>query len=131
MDSRLSDATSLFVADLRATGAHAWFPRLAYQMPLEYIESNYADGFLDPRWSGLVYYVADELQDWVIHRLWMDVQQPTNWPVCPRHPTTHPLKPIEREDQAVWICPADGELIAAIGSSPSAAWLYRGRPAAG
>jgi hypothetical protein len=59
---------------------------------------------------------ADHAQDWMIHELGLHRLLPTNWPVCPRHSTTHPLTPIERDNAAVWLCPLDDVVIAPIGS---------------
>jgi hypothetical protein len=58
---------------------------------------------------------AEDVQDWMVHYLWQE-RMPTNWPVCPRHSSTHPLTPVERDDAAVWICPDDQVVIAPIGS---------------
>ena len=58
--------------------------------------------------------VADQVQEFVIEELWR--QAPTNWPPCPRHPRTHPLKATAQDDTAVWVCPVDDSLVAVIGT---------------
>ncbi|GAA2760576.1 hypothetical protein [Actinopolymorpha rutila] len=55
--------------------------------------------------------VADQIQEIAIEGRWA----PTNWPPCPHHPDRHPLIVSIRDRQAVWVCPADGVLIAPIG----------------
>jgi hypothetical protein len=57
--------------------------------------------------------VADQVQDWAIDELWG--QAPTNWPPCPRHPSSHPMKVSTREAAAVWVCPADEAVILPVG----------------
>lgn len=39
----------------------------------------------------------------------------TNWPRCPRHPDSHPMKVSTRGATAVWTCPADEIVISSIG----------------
>jgi hypothetical protein len=58
--------------------------------------------------------LADQIQEWVIEELWG--QASTNWPRCPEHPRSHPLAASSRGEQAVWVCPHSGRLIAAVGS---------------
>jgi hypothetical protein len=57
--------------------------------------------------------VADGVQDWAVEALWGSA--PTNWPRCPSHPRTHPLRPQVRDGAAWWTCPADGTAVATIG----------------
>jgi len=38
------------------------------------------------------------------------------WPECLQHPDNHPLAPQARGDQAVWCCPASGQVISVIGA---------------
>jgi hypothetical protein len=49
--------------------------------------------------------IADQIQEWAIEELWG--RAPTNWPPCPNHPDTHPMKATTRTGVAVWACPAD------------------------
>lgn len=49
--------------------------------------------------------VVDQVQEWVIHELWPAAA--TNWPACPRHPETHPLKAAVVSTAAMWCCPTD------------------------
>ena len=57
--------------------------------------------------------VADQVQEFVIEELWR--RSPTNWPPCPRHPSTHPMKAMAQDDAAVWACPVDDSRMALIG----------------
>lgn len=61
--------------------------------------------------------VADSVQEWEIEQL--QTAGATNWPSCPLHPTNHPLSVKLIEGSAVWACPFDGVVIAAIGSLTS------------
>ncbi|WP_218156765.1 hypothetical protein [Amycolatopsis saalfeldensis] len=58
--------------------------------------------------------VAEQVQDWAIEQLWG--RATTNWPACPRHPETHPLRVSVRDGVAVWTCPAGGVAITPVGS---------------
>lgn len=58
--------------------------------------------------------IADQVQEWAIEdQLWRSGA--TNWPRCPAHPDTHPLKAAAVNDQAVWLCPIGREVVAHIG----------------
>lgn len=59
--------------------------------------------------------LADQLQEWEIEEL-AATRRPATWPQCPQHPDTHPLAPRARNDQAVWCCPASGQVISVIGA---------------
>ncbi|MFT4217777.1 MAG: hypothetical protein QM619_11430 [Micropruina sp.] len=54
--------------------------------------------------------VADQVQEWVWDELW-GRQAPTNWPVCPRHPDSHPMKATAQGAAGVWACPNDDAVI--------------------
>jgi hypothetical protein len=57
--------------------------------------------------------LAEQLQDWA-----GDIQVDPGrrpWPDCPDHPGSHPLMPDTRDEEAVWCCPHDGHVVAAIG----------------
>ncbi len=43
--------------------------------------------------------LADAVQEWAIGEIWGTA--PTNWPVCPHHPSTHPLHAVTVNDVAV------------------------------
>ena len=59
---------------------------------------------------------ADQVQEWAIEgQLWG--RAPTNWPSCPRHPSTHPLEPVVVTAEAVWVCPRDRSVVALIGGA--------------
>lgn len=66
----------------------------------------------------LVVEVADRVQDDIIEQLWP--AHATNWPACPAHPRTHPMRPAVVDGHAVWAC-IDGTVYARIGS------LFRSR----
>lgn len=65
-----------------------------------------ATGLLEPQ----VARIADNMQDDVIEQLM------TAWPPCSGH--SHPASAQLRSNQAVWVCPADGHVIARIGELP-------------
>lgn len=58
--------------------------------------------------------LADQVQEWAIEdQLWR--AGATNWPRCPAHPNTHPLEAAALNDDAVWVCPVNREVVAHIG----------------
>lgn len=58
--------------------------------------------------------MADQVQQWAIEdQLWR--VGATNWPHCPAHPNTHPLKAAAVDDAAVWVCPQGRKNVAQIG----------------
>lgn len=61
--------------------------------------------------------LADQLQEWEVEEL-AAVGRPATWPECPEHPNSHPLAPQAHGDQAVWCCPASGNVIGVIGELP-------------
>ncbi len=65
-----------------------------------------------------VAHVADQVQEFVIEEL--AGLAATNWPVCPRHPTTHPLEAMSKDGVAVWACPAEPIPVSPIGALASA-----------
>lgn len=54
-----------------------------------------------------------EVQDLVIEELW---RHGSNWPVCPKHPTTHPMELTWLSDAPSWMCPVDRTAVVALGS---------------
>jgi hypothetical protein len=58
--------------------------------------------------------VADQVQEWTVEEL-CSAGRPTNWPQCPKHPSTHPLAAVVRAGRAVWTCPATGRPVCEIG----------------
>jgi len=60
---------------------------------------------------------ADQVQEWVIEELWGS--STTNWPACPHHRASHPLRPVVLDGVATWICPNDGDPIGPVGSLPA------------
>jgi hypothetical protein len=59
-------------------------------------------------------HIADQVQEWAVGALWGNA--PTNWPPCPKHPTTHPLQALVRDGAARWTCPKDGTAVAVVGT---------------
>ena len=79
-----------------------------------YIDEDWT--FYDNRTTGgpeLVATVADQLQVGIIEELWPE--HGSNWPVCPEHPRSHPMKAIVVDGEAVWAC-VDGTPQARIGA---------------
>ncbi|WP_433173977.1 hypothetical protein [Actinoallomurus sp. CA-150999] len=58
--------------------------------------------------------VADQVQEWVIEELWG--RAATNWPRCPQHPETHPLRASTHGRSAMWVCPGEGTPVSPVGS---------------
>ena len=58
--------------------------------------------------------VVETAQEAVIEALWAN-GEPAVWPVCPDHPTTHPLSARATTDGLVWTCPSTGHTVAAVG----------------
>jgi hypothetical protein len=65
--------------------------------------------------SAQVVELADRVQEWAVEELWSARRSPV-WPTCPEHPDSHPLKPVESDGRAVWICPTSSNVVAMIGS---------------
>ena len=59
--------------------------------------------------------LAHQLQEWEVEEL-AAAGRPATWPECPEHPDSHPLAPQARGGQAVWCCPASGQVISVVGS---------------
>lgn len=57
--------------------------------------------------------LADQIQEWAIEELW--IAAPTNWPRCPRHPDSHPMKATTLDGAAVWTCPRDQVMVCRVG----------------
>lgn len=58
--------------------------------------------------------VADQVQDWVIDELMGTTA--TNWPPCPHHPDSHPLRAAVHDGVATWLCPSDATPFSPVGS---------------
>lgn len=65
-----------------------------------------------PLWEQIAV-IADQVQEWVIDEV--REHHGANWPACPRHPDTHPLRPSTNNKVAIWLCPVDKIAIARIG----------------
>ena len=123
MDPILEQALRPVLRDIRQTGAP--MPRMVGDPSRTY--PDYPSAMLwsqDGTGSGVNVYlpdpepnriarVADHVQEWVIEARWT---KGSNWPPCPRHPSTHPLQAQSRAGLAVWVCPKDGAVISEIGS---------------
>lgn len=57
--------------------------------------------------------LADQVQEWAIEELW---GHSSNWPQCPKHPSSHPMRANTRNGAAVWVCPADQAVAVVIGT---------------
>ena len=121
MDALLRRALEPVLRDIRLTGARA--PRIE--------DREWTDEPSAMMWSddgtgwGLsvlraesdverVVRAADNVQEWLLEDRWSH-GEPTNWPPCPPHPSTHPLTPAVRDATPRWVCPADGSVVAVIG----------------
>ncbi|MFB9315698.1 hypothetical protein [Nocardioides plantarum] len=62
--------------------------------------------------------LADQVHEWVVEEL-PGLRRPTNWPVCPAHPTTHPLEVRQVAGDVVWVCPRTEEAVARVGELSS------------
>lgn len=60
---------------------------------------------------------ADQVLEWVIEELWGSAT--TNWPPCPHHRASHPLRSVVLDGLATWICPNDGDPIGPVGALPA------------
>jgi hypothetical protein len=57
---------------------------------------------------------AEQVQEIVIEALW-HARRPVSWPMCPEHPTTHPLAVDIVEQRVVWSCPVTKTAFAEVG----------------
>ncbi|HET7396892.1 MAG TPA: hypothetical protein VFJ94_00075 [Intrasporangium sp.] len=71
---------------------------------------------LDPQLRGIdaVVWVAGIVQDAAVDALWA-VGEPAVWPVCRRHPASHPMNAALVGGVAVWQCPVDLVAVAEVG----------------
>jgi hypothetical protein len=58
---------------------------------------------------------ADKVQDVATDALWFEGLSPL-WPECPEHPGSHALLATVQSERPVWMCPANREVIAEIGT---------------
>ncbi len=58
--------------------------------------------------------VADVFQEEIVEALW-GLGRSAVWPECPDHPDSHPLKPVDLDGTAVWVCPRTERSVAPIG----------------
>lgn len=124
MDDALAAALAPVLRDLRSTGVPE--PRIEEydwtedaNRPSVMLWSPDAGGsgafvFRDEPAHQQIAAMADQVQEWAIEEL--QLSNRTNWPPCPRHPTTHPLGATTWRGEAVWACPTDGVVIVAVGS---------------
>ena len=113
MERMIADALAPVLADIRATGAPEptvidadWDPELKSTVHLARADGS-GQGVGVLRRTSLanrVAQAADGTQQWVIETLWSE-RRPTNWPVCPAHPDTHPMSAVLLRKQPTWQCP--------------------------
>lgn len=116
MEEAMEHVLSPVMHDLRLAGVE-WPPRFAESwlasdpdwLSVSLISPDGTDKAISVRrdWPTalMVAEAADQVQEWAIDELFP--RAPTNWPRCPRHPQTHPLKASVVGAIAVWICPLD------------------------
>ncbi|GAA4628811.1 hypothetical protein GCM10023196_046740 [Actinoallomurus vinaceus] len=124
MDEVLRQALEPVLRDIRATGApepdvrdDGWADDDLSASAFLWSRDGSAVGIRVDRAAAeadRVVQVADQVQEWVIEELWG--QAATNWPRCPGHPATHPLRASTRARSAMWVCPSEGTPISPIGS---------------
>ena len=56
---------------------------------------------------------AEQVQEVIIEEQWA---RASNWPMCPRHRSTHPLEVATPAAEAWWKCPIDDAPVAPIGA---------------
>lgn len=124
METVLRQALEPILRDLRRSGLHG--PRIEDRDWTADTETTSAKLWsLDGSGSGVsvllsatpserIADIADQVQQWAIEdQLWR--AGATNWPRCPAHPNTHPLKAAAVDDAAVWVCPQGHDVVAQIG----------------
>ena len=124
MDTALADALAPVLRDLRTSGSV--LPAVRDQQ-WGGIEGQATAYLYSPDGSGQgvsvmtgepapqqIASVADQVQEWAVEEL-CSVGRSTNWPLCPEHPSSHPLSPVVQGGQAVWACPATGRQVSEIG----------------
>jgi hypothetical protein len=129
MDSALAEALTPVLRDLENSGSvrpdvrdgkeSGWPGQL---MAMLYSPGGWGQGVIALTGEPLpdrIASVADQVQEWAVEEL-CSVGRPTNWPQCPRHPVSHPLSAVVRDNRAVWTCPKTGDVVSEIGqlSSP-------------
>ena len=121
--SVLDRAVTPVLRDLRSTGApepgiggHGWVddPLVASAM---LAGSTGLIVVIDVLEEHRIAAAASQVQEWVIEEVWGSTT--TNWPPCPHHGATHPLRSAVLDGIATWICPNDGTPVSRIGSLPS------------
>jgi len=69
---------------------------------------------LDMQEAHRLAHLADQVQDWAVEEL-ARLGRPTNWPICPAPPGTHPMEASVEDSRAVWACPAGDDVSLPIG----------------
>lgn len=109
------------IADLRASGGPLpasigeLYGDAGSQLIRNFVGRGGSRGIRMPvgeRLAEQIAFVADEVQEWAVEENW---GRDSNWPKCPRHPTTHPLEVVVVNGDAVWRCGADLVPIARVG----------------
>lgn len=127
MTGALDRALALVLADFATTGAPP--PRIDWVTwqtwdPSESAHLYAADGSGTGVWLDLglpeqeaLAHLADQVQDWAVEEL-CRLRLPTNWPVCPAHPDTHPQVAVAEHGRAVWTCPLGAARPTPVGGLP-------------
>ena len=124
VDDRLARALEPVLRDVARTGVPVprfqdddWQPLTDHEAAMMWSDDGSGMGvsiYLGDSEPARIARAAEQVQEWVIEELW--TRAPTNWPVCPRHPTTHPLASTELAAAAVWVCPKDRVMVSLVGS---------------
>lgn len=59
-------------------------------------------------------HIAEQVQEMMVEELWA-AGRSTNFPVCPEHPDSHPLKATMLGDNPWWVCPVTSNAVTRIG----------------
>jgi hypothetical protein len=126
MERMIREALAPVLADVRATGAPEprvveadWDPDLQSTVHLFRPDGTGAGvGVLrTASRANRAVQAADGTQQWVIESLWF-AGRPTNWPVCPAHPHTHPMRAVLLRGTPTWQCPEQPAVVVPIGALP-------------
>lgn len=126
MDSVLWESVEPVLRDLARAGVNAptfddkdWVGDREYVSCMMWSADGSGSGLSVRRVAPLeerIAQAADQVQDWAIEdQLWGSAS--TNWPPCPSHPASHPLRASVAGSNAVWLCPADRSVMTVIGEA--------------
>lgn len=126
MDPVLRESVEPVLSDLARAQIHAptfddddWVGDRDYVSCMMWSADGSGSGLSVQRAASLperVAQAADQVQEWAIEdQLWGSGR--TNWPPCPHHPTTHPLRAVFAGSGAMWVCPAGRSVVAPVGDA--------------